>query len=160
MAAADDSLTIAGDGPLRPQLEQLVRDVPNVALHDYVTGEEKVRLVQQATAVVVPSTFEPWGLVVNESLYFGTPVIACDAIGVSELLVPGVNALLFPWDPHGHGLRQVLQRFLNDEDLRARLLSGAIETPTELLCSVSIGTQAIEKAILSLSPASGSEPSQ
>ena len=151
VANPDDQLTIAGDGPLREELQRLARGTRNVTVHDYVSGEDKARLVRSATATVLPSTFEPWGLVVNESLYFGTPVIACEGIGASELLVEDVNGLLFPWDADGAALRATLQRFLNDLPLRDRLVSGARETPTELLCSLSLGTRAIEQAIVSLS---------
>ena len=150
VASSTDVLTIAGDGPLRNDLANLVRGTPNLHLLDYVTGEDKASLIEGATALVLPSVYEPWGLVVNESLYFGTPVIACEGVGASELVEHEVNGLLFQWDTDGAGLRAVLRRFLRDANLRERLAAGARATPTDLLSAVSRGTQHIENAVRSL----------
>ena len=147
---SDDLLTIAGDGPLRSELEDSVAGCPNITLHDYVTGEQKGSLLESVDALVLPSTYEPWGLVVNESLFFGTPVIACEDIGAAELIEDGANGLLFKWDSDGAGLRVILKRFCEDPELRRHLLEGAASMSSEMLCDVGLGTVALEQAIASL----------
>ncbi|MFY0104327.1 glycosyltransferase, partial [Acinetobacter baumannii] len=52
-----------------------------------------------ATALILPSLREPWGLVVNEALAFGCPVVVSDLCGcVPELVLPRVSGVVF--DPH------------------------------------------------------------
>jgi glycosyltransferase involved in cell wall biosynthesis len=49
-----------------------------------------------ATAFVLPSTSEPWGLVVNEALSHGCPAVVSQVCGcVPELVVPGVTGYSF-----------------------------------------------------------------
>ena len=49
-----------------------------------------------ATALVLPSLSEPWGLVVNEALLFGCPVLVSDRCGcVPELVINGQTGLTF-----------------------------------------------------------------
>ena len=54
-----------------------------------------------ASAFILPSTREPWGLAVNEALACGLPVLASDRCGcVPELVFPGINGAVFdPLDP-------------------------------------------------------------
>jgi glycosyltransferase involved in cell wall biosynthesis len=50
-----------------------------------------------ATAIVLPSTSEPWGLVVNEALSHGCPAIVSHACGcVPELVLDGITGYQFP----------------------------------------------------------------
>ena len=44
--------------------------------------------------LILPSLSEPWGLVIEESLSCGTPVVVSEACGASELVADGVNGLL------------------------------------------------------------------
>ena len=47
----------------------------------------------------MPSISETWGLVVEESLYFNTPVIISKNCGASELILDGSNGLVIdPYD--------------------------------------------------------------
>jgi glycosyltransferase involved in cell wall biosynthesis len=47
-------------------------------------------------ALVLPSHSEPWGLVVNEALSFGCPVVVSDRCGcVPELVIDGVTGYAF-----------------------------------------------------------------
>ena len=69
----------------------------------YVAESELPALYAAADVLVLPSirtaTFtEPWGLVVNEAMLQGTPVIASDAVGAvaGGLVRDGRNGLVFP----------------------------------------------------------------
>jgi glycosyltransferase involved in cell wall biosynthesis len=90
------SLAFAGAGPLRPA-------GPGIALLGRVGRDELPALYAAADALVLPSvptaTFlEPWGLVVNEAMHQGTPVIASDAVGAAAggLVREGRNGLVVP----------------------------------------------------------------
>ncbi len=55
------------------------------------------KLFVHSTALVLPSHSEPWGLVVNESLSYGCPVVVSDACGcVPELVLNGITGYSFP----------------------------------------------------------------
>jgi glycosyltransferase involved in cell wall biosynthesis len=66
-----------------------------------------------ADVMVLPSvTRETWGLVVNEALTFGVPVIVSDRVGCApDLVTPGKTGLVFP---HGdvNALRDCLLELL------------------------------------------------
>ena len=86
-----------------------------------------------ADVVVVPSrrtsTFrEPWGLVVNEAMHAGTPVIATDQVGAAAggLLRNGRNGLVVPADDPA-ALAAALRLLRDDEGLRERLAGAARE---------------------------------
>lgn len=80
-----------------------------------------------SSALVLPSiqtrTFrEPWGLVVNEAMNRGLPVIASDAVGAvaGGLVRDELNGLVFP-SGDGAALARALDRLAADEPLRTRL---------------------------------------
>ena len=78
-----------GDGPERPRLEQLVRGLAledRVALHGVVSSQDVRELLAKADVAVLPSRFDGWGTLVNESLAAGTPVICTAACGAAVLV--------------------------------------------------------------------------
>lgn len=50
----------------------------------------------QADIFVLPSLYEPFGIVFAEAMSFGLPIIATDVGGIPELIEHGVNGLLVP----------------------------------------------------------------
>lgn len=83
---------VAGEGPLATE----VAAADGVLHVGFQQREALVELFALAEATVVPSLSEPWGVVVNESLACGTPVIASDAVGAAEDLVrDGVNGRIY-----------------------------------------------------------------
>ncbi|NUR74874.1 MAG: glycosyltransferase family 4 protein [Thermoleophilia bacterium] len=76
-------LLVAGEGPLR----NLVDGAPNVRLLGFQDTARLIELYALAQSLVVPSHDEPWGVVVNEALACGTPVIASSAVGAAEDLI-------------------------------------------------------------------------
>ena len=90
-------LWIAGDGPLRGIVESAAAHDPRVRYLGYVDGEAQEDVYREADVLVVPSLFEPWGLVVHEGLAYGLPVITTDQVGAADDLIDeGVNGYLVP----------------------------------------------------------------
>ena len=87
------ALILVGSGALKDTLEQQVRTLGltnSVIFAGSKSGEELFQEYAKATAFVLPSTSEPWGLVVNESLSYGCPVIVSHRCGcVPELVIAG-----------------------------------------------------------------------
>jgi glycosyltransferase involved in cell wall biosynthesis len=83
-------LVILGDGELRPALEAKVRGLglsEAVHLPGFKQYEDLPEYYALAGAFVHVSTVEPWGLVVNEAMASGLPVIVSDRCGCAEDLV-------------------------------------------------------------------------
>ena len=81
-----------GDGPERPRLEQMVRSLglaDRVAFHGVVSSQDVRERLAKADVAVLPSRFDGWGTLVNESLAAGTPVICTTACGAAALLSSG-----------------------------------------------------------------------
>lgn len=90
-------LSIAGDGPLRGSIEAAAAQDPRIRFHGYVDGDALADVYRQADVLVVPSLYEPWGLVVHEALAHGLPVILTDQVGAGDDLVdPGTNGYVVP----------------------------------------------------------------
>ena len=86
------SLVLAGDGPLRRELESLVLEynlsdkVHFLGYLDYLTMKN---VYSGASCFVLPSTTEQWGLVINEALASGIPVICSKNVGSAPNLLSG-----------------------------------------------------------------------
>jgi len=95
---------LVGDGP---QKDELVRARESLALQEFVHFPGFVRYpalpayYALASAFVLPSTWEPWGLVVNEAMASGLPVLVSSRCGAAELVRPGENGYTF--DPYNEG---------------------------------------------------------
>lgn len=88
---------LAGDGPSREAVETAER-TGALTFHGSVTGDDKYALMARARMVLVPSFEEPWGVVVQETLACGTPVLASSEVGCTpEFIEAGVTgAVLSP----------------------------------------------------------------
>jgi len=79
-------LIIAGGGDLFAQYNSEFR-YPNVKFLGKVFGNDLIDLYHSSTVFVFPSTFEAWGLVVNEAMSAGLPVILRKEVGSANDLV-------------------------------------------------------------------------
>jgi glycosyltransferase involved in cell wall biosynthesis len=85
-------LWLVGDGPLRKEVERSAGADPRIRFFGHREPAELDRLYTAADVLVVPSLYEVWGLVVNEGLEHGLPVITTDQTGAADdLIVPGVT---------------------------------------------------------------------
>ena len=95
-------LVLLGDGPLRRGLEDQIAALglgENVHLPGFVQYDELPRYYARARAFVHASTTEPWGLVVNEAMASGLPVLVSNRCGcAAELVQEGRNGFSFAFD--------------------------------------------------------------
>ncbi len=101
----DWPLVLVGDGPERASLEQLAAGSNYSADIRFVGLKTTAELPQYyafAGCFVLPSTREPWGLVANEALAAGLPLIVSERCGcAADLLAEGENGCAF--DPETPG---------------------------------------------------------
>lgn len=74
-------LTIVGKGELEQELKAKANS--NISFIGFVNNEELGNIYQSHDVFILPSTYEPWGLVVEEALYWQLPTIVSNKIGCS-----------------------------------------------------------------------------
>ena len=91
-------LAFVGSGPEEDALKTLVKQytVPDVFFLGFRNQTELINFYAIADLFVLPSTNEPWGLVINEAMCGGLPIIASKEIGaVADLVKHGQNGFVF-----------------------------------------------------------------
>lgn len=112
-------LVILGDGEERPQLEAIIKisQLAGVTLAGFRQIEDLPAYYGRAGVFIHPALQEQWGLVVNEAMAAGLPVLVSNRCGCFEdLVVEGVNG--FGFDPDNN--QQLV-------DLMLRASSGSID---------------------------------
>lgn len=87
--AFDGILTYIGDGVLRQQLEEYIKDnslKDHVVLAGFQSQTEVPKWLINNDILVLPSIYDGWGAVVNEALQAGLYVVCSDACGAADLL--------------------------------------------------------------------------
>lgn len=92
-------LAIVGSGPMEAEMREAARQSgldDTVHFLGFRQPAEVASLYGIADAFVLPSLREPWGLVVNEAMAAGLPIIASDRVGAArDLVKEGQNGAVF-----------------------------------------------------------------
>lgn len=147
-------LVLAGSGPLRGELERQAASLGldgRVAFAGHVDQADLPVLLRASDALVLPSVTtrrmrEPWGLVVNEAMNCGLPVIATDAVGAAAagLVVDGETGLVVP-ERDAESLARAIDRLVSDAEERRRL--GRAGSERVLSWNYSAAAEAFESAL-------------
>jgi len=121
----DARLQVVGVGPQTDELKR--RASGDVEWFGSVTDAPRDALLRGATAFCAPSLRgESFGVVLLEAMAAGTPIVASAIEGYQNVARAGQDALLVPPGDVA-GLRDALRRLLDDETLRARLVTSGHE---------------------------------
>ena len=130
----DAVLLVVGDGSARESVKALVVKhgiQERTRFVGYVAPEEALTFYAIADLFVLPSVTmptgkEPWGLVVNEAMNQGLPVVATEAVGAAAggLVQSGVNGYVVP-ERDSEALALAVERILTDDKLRDRMSDEA-----------------------------------
>lgn len=114
---ADLTLTLVGDGPLRPAVEQLAQDL-GVDKQVHFAGDQQdvMPYLKQASVFVLMSNFEGLPISIIEAMAVGLPIVASQVGGVEELVHNGQNG--FTIQNEATALRDALAHILHDETVR------------------------------------------
>lgn len=115
------SLVIAGDGPLKNQLLNTVKTLKledKVFFPGYVQYDEMPLFYGLSSCFILPSTTEQWGLVVNESLSCGKPVLVSERCGSAPNLVENkdVGYTFNPYD--SSDLLRKMELIISEKNLK------------------------------------------
>jgi glycosyltransferase involved in cell wall biosynthesis len=120
-AIPDAKLVFAGDGAQRAELEREAATLnisDKVCFLGFVNQSQLPALYKSADLMVIPSRYEPFGLVVNEAMLCSCPVVASDRVGsVRDLITHGETGYVYPHD---------------DVEALAKTIRQAVEDPTRL----------------------------
>lgn len=92
-----------------------VQEIPGVRYRGCYSPEDAQMIISQYDALLVPSRHEGWGVVVNEALLQGVPVIVSSRVGAKCLIENSGAGLIFRSEDHKH-LAEILKILVKDPD--------------------------------------------
>jgi glycosyltransferase involved in cell wall biosynthesis len=120
-------LVVVGDGEQRAQLEAQAAQLglEDVRFAGFRNQSELPRFFQLADVFVLPSRHEPWGLIVNEAMASGCPVIVSTDVGChADLITNGVEGCIFPVGDIG-ALTEALNQVFSSPETAAKMGEAA-----------------------------------
>jgi glycosyltransferase involved in cell wall biosynthesis len=135
-------LVLVGSGPEEAQLRRLSSGDDRVIFPGYLEGAEKTSWYAAADLFVLPTLHDPWGLVVNEAMAFGLPVVVTEAAGSAELVSD--NGIVVQPGEVGT-LASALRKLLRTPDLRKNM--GHLSRQTIASYTVEAACQAFLQVI-------------
>lgn len=130
-------LVIVGDGPERNRLETLCNSmkIDKVTFAGFIDREDITPYYLLSDILVLPAPkgkiHEEWGLVVNEAMSVGKPVIVSESVGCAyELVKHCVNGFIIP-DKNVEALYDALRKLINNEELLYRMGEESKKTIAE-----------------------------
>jgi len=143
-------LALAGSGRLEAMARRALEPVgARARLLGYLKGETLAYFYRACDILVVPSMYEPFGLVALEAMTAGAATIVTDAGGLPEIVRDGEDGVVVPAGDPG-ALAHAIERLAGDTALRARLARSARERAQTTFSWAAIAREtraAYEKAV-------------
>jgi glycosyltransferase involved in cell wall biosynthesis len=121
-------LVYAGDGPEKGNLERRAAELgiaDRVKFLGFVNQSQLPSTYASSDFLVLPSLFEPFGLVVNEAMLCGLPAVVSDRVGAKfDLVRPDDNGYVYPAG-NVDALATILRQMMSDPEKRARMSAAA-----------------------------------
>ena len=108
----DYSFVIAGNGPD----DECLKNIPNVTMKGFLTGDELVSLIANARLMILPSVwYENCPLNILETHCFGVPVVTMNSGGMAELVDDGKTGVLIN-EPTAQAIADAIKKCFEDEE--------------------------------------------
>jgi glycogen(starch) synthase len=124
---------IVGSGYMKEQLSNIVRRMGlahKVLFTGFVDDETLLKLQKCADVSVVPSLFEPFGIVALEAMAAKSPVVVSDTGGLSEIVAhDSTGVKVYPNNPDS--LAWGITKILLDENYKNRIVENAYKKVQE-----------------------------
>lgn len=112
-------LLMVGNGPLEVELKKITKNDLNIQFLPFQNQTKMPFVYQLSDVLCLPSSSETWGLVVNEAMACGKPVIVSNKVGCAMNLVShGYNGYNFIFDQK----EELIQIFVNLKQLELKVL--------------------------------------
>lgn len=147
------TLTLVGDGPDRPMLENLVRSHDLVEQVTFLGKQPNAaRYIQHHRVYAHSATMENCGVSIIEALAAGVPVVAAEVGGIPEIYRSGIEGIFWPLNDPNEGARRLINLMSTPERLgqmstAARERYSTTYTPhiaAERLCDFLYATPLVE----------------
>lgn len=122
-------LVLTGGGEMQAELEALIArgGPPNVVMPGFINQQDMPGVLGACDIFVLPAEDEPWGLIVNEAMCAGLPVIVSSEIGCAvDLVRPGENGFTFEARDI-EGLTRALRPIVSNAGLRRAMSRKSVE---------------------------------
>ncbi len=127
LSKANAKFIIVGSGYMKEQLLTIVRGMGlehKVLFQGFMDEKSLLRLQKCADVSVVPSLFEPFGIVALEAMAAKSPVVVSDTGGMSEIVEHDLTGVkVYPDNPDS--LAWGINRILLDDDYMRRIKENA-----------------------------------
>ena len=129
LSPGEAELHVVGTGPLDGELRELAARLGVAArFSGYVAPDALPAVYAAADAFVLPSVYEPFGVVVREAVAAGLPIVCSRTVGAAgDVAVADRNALLVDQGQ----LPGALARIVRDDELREALARASREVDAE-----------------------------
>jgi len=120
---------VVGEGWLRGHLEYIARSTGyqwKITFTGWIPDRELIALLNSADALVVPSIYEPFGIVVLEGMAAGVPVVASDVGGLAEIVEHEHTGIL-AYSRSPESIAWAVDRVLSDPDHSKEMAQNAQE---------------------------------
>lgn len=121
-------LIIIGGGDDRVKYETFIEEnaLNNVTIIDFLEKSALYEYYKASDIFILPTREDIWGLVVNEAMACGLPVISSDnCVAAQELIEQGKNGYIYPvYDVDR--MKDCLQKLINDKALRDEIAENNI----------------------------------
>jgi glycosyltransferase involved in cell wall biosynthesis len=110
-------------GQVTEEYQQLVQEykLKNIHFIDFMPPQELKDYFEAADVFVLPTREDVWGLVINEAMAAGLPVVTTDrCVAGIELIKDDVNGYVVPVDDH-EALAAAMDKVLQDDALRSHM---------------------------------------
>jgi len=124
------ALLYAGDGPLRKSIESKIqkKGISDVIITGFLNQTEISQAYIAGDILVLPSSYaETWGLVVNEGMNFGLPIVVSDKVGCGlDLVRDGENGYIVPYNSVS-ALAEAITELITDPEKRRAFGKHSLE---------------------------------
>ncbi|MEH1015059.1 glycosyltransferase family 4 protein, partial [Micromonospora sp. CPCC 206060] len=120
-------VVIAGDGPYRDELQAEAHRLDlggTVNFIGFLNATQLPAVLAATDATVVPSLYEPFGMVALEAAAAGAPLAVAATGGLAEIVEPGVTGVTFPHS-NPDALASAVDQLLTDEVFARRVARRA-----------------------------------
>ncbi len=130
-------LTLVGEGPLKNELKYSA----DVEIKDFMNNENLIIEMRNSDCFILPSIFEPWGVVIHEAVASGLPVIATNICGaVPHFVINNFNGLVV--EPKVESILRALRKLIAMSSVElerfsknSKMLANRI-TPNDAVASI------------------------
>ena len=141
MLLPEYTFMVAGSGPD----EDILKNVANIKLVGFLTGEKLTHLMGNAKVILLPSVcYENCPLSILEAHAMGVPVVTMNSGGMAELVQDGINGTLVPM-PTPEAIAEKLKETLENEEYYNRLKENCKKEKDRILSVETYCDRLIEK---------------